>query len=48
MTAQEIWNYDKKKEEIAKSKGYDYLTIWESEYKQNPEKIIEKCKNFLK
>jgi hypothetical protein len=47
MTAQEIWDYDKKKEDLARSKGYDYLVIWESEYKLFPEETINKCKQFL-
>ncbi len=47
MSAQEIWAYDKKKEDLARSKGYDYLTIWESEYKLFPEETINKCKQFL-
>lgn len=47
MTAQEIWDYDKEKIAIAESKGYTVLTVWESEYKQNPEHTINKCKQFL-
>jgi G:T-mismatch repair DNA endonuclease (very short patch repair protein) len=47
MTAQEIWNYDTSKEELARSKGYDYLIVWESEYKLFPEETINKCKEFL-
>ena len=47
MTAQEIWNYDIIKEKLAKSKGYDYLTIWESEFKLFPDDTINKCKQFL-
>jgi hypothetical protein len=46
-SAQEIWDYDKKKEEFARSKGYNYLVIWESEYKLFPEETINKCKKFL-
>ena len=47
MTAQQIWDFDNKKEELARAKGYDYLVIWESEYKLNPDVTINKCKNFL-
>jgi len=47
MNAQEIWDHDKLKESVAISKGYDYLVIWESEYKLFPEETINKCKEFL-
>jgi hypothetical protein len=46
-TAQEKWDFDKFKNNCIKNKGYQVLTIWESEYKENPEKTIEKCINFL-
>lgn len=48
MTAEEIWNYDLEKMLSTKEAGYDYLVIWESEYKENKEKVIEKCIEFLK
>ncbi len=47
MTALQIWEYDLTKEKLARSKGYDYLVIWESEYKLNPEGTINRCKQFL-
>lgn len=47
MLARDIWEFDRKKEEAARSKGYDYLVVWESEYKLFPEEIINKCKKFL-
>jgi hypothetical protein len=47
MTAQEIWEYDKIKENVARSKGYEYLVIWESDYKLFPNETINKCKEFL-
>lgn len=48
LTAKEIWDFDKRKRELAKEKGYSILTIWEDEYYENPEMIINKCINFLK
>ena len=45
--AQEIWDKDKKKLNIAKNKGFDVLVIWDSDYKKNKEKTIEKCLIFL-
>lgn len=48
MTAQEIWDYDKEKIELAKQNGYDILVIWENDYRKNPEKEIIKCLEFIK
>lgn len=46
-TYEEIWIYDKQKNECAQKNGYQVLYIWESEYKQNPIDTINKCINFL-
>ena len=46
-TAKEIWEYDKEKTELAKSRGFEVLTIWEKEYKKNKEETLNKCLNFL-
>lgn len=46
-TAKEIWEHDEEKLNFAKSLGYDVLVIWESEYKNNKEETLEKCKMFL-
>jgi hypothetical protein len=46
-TAEEIWKRDKEKIDLAKSKGYDVLVIWDSEYRKYPESTLEKCLNFL-
>jgi hypothetical protein len=46
-TAKEKWDFDKFKNEMIEKEGYQVLTIWESEYNENPEKTIEKCINFL-
>jgi hypothetical protein len=46
-TAQEKWNADKKKIDLIKDAGYEVLVIWESEYKQSPELIIDKCIKYL-
>ncbi len=48
ITAQEIWDKDKRKIALAEEHGYEVLTIWDSEYKKNKQEIINKCKNFLK
>ena len=46
-TAQEIWNYDNVKKECAEYYGYDILYIWECDYYQNREEVINKCIEFL-
>jgi uncharacterized repeat protein (TIGR02543 family) len=41
------WNFDEIKLECAIQNGYDVLTVWESEYKENKEATIQKCIAFL-
>lgn len=48
ITAAEIQQKDMVKKEIAVSKGYDYMTVWESEYLNTPETVIKKVKAFIK
>jgi very-short-patch-repair endonuclease len=38
---------DKKRDEYLKSKGYNIMRIWESEYLKNKNKIINKCLKFI-
>lgn len=47
ITAKQIWNMDKYKEEIALANGYTMLTIWENDIKQNKDKVIENIKNYI-
>lgn len=46
-TAKEIWDYDKVKIDLIKSKGYDVLTVWEDDYKKDKEGTLKKCVDFL-
>jgi len=46
-SAKDIWEYDLYKENLALKNGYKYLTIWDSEYKQNKEIVIQRCIDFL-
>ena len=48
MTAEQIWEYDKIKQQTAEKYNKKYLVIWESEYKNNREKTIKKCIEFIK
>lgn len=47
MTAEEIWNYDLCKLNLAKSHGYDVMTVWEDDYTKKPEEVIKKCLEFI-
>lgn len=47
QTALEIWNNDKIKRDIAIENGYKFITIWESEIKNNIGKLDEYIKNKI-
>ena len=47
QTAKDIWEKDKLKTKVAIDKGFQIMTVWESDYKKDPESVIEKCKTFL-
>lgn len=42
MTAKQIWALDAEKENLAKKNGYNFLVIWESDYRKQPKIIIKK------
>lgn len=45
--AEDIWEYDKIKIQTANNQGYKVLTIWENDYKNDKEKTLKKCIDFL-
>lgn len=45
MTAQQLWEQDENKKNIALKSGYNFLVIWESDYKKNKEIEINKILN---
>jgi len=45
--SQTKWEKDTIKMDVAKKLGYDVLIVWDSEYRENKEKVINKCKQFL-
>lgn len=47
ILAEDLWNTDKKRIDWLKSKGYDILIIWESDYNKNKKEVINKCINFI-
>lgn len=48
LSAKEIWDKDNNKKIVAEKFGYKVLYIWEYDYKENPEREIKKCIDFLK
>ena len=46
-SAEEIWNYDDEKINVAKENGYTVLTIWEQDFRNDPDKVIDICINFI-
>jgi len=48
VTAQEIWDKDKLKIDVAIKNGFEVLVIWDSEYRyDNKSETINKCLDFL-
>jgi very-short-patch-repair endonuclease len=45
--AKDIWNNDKIKNDLFKQYGYDVLTIWEMDYRENKDEIIKLCNDFI-
>lgn len=46
-TAEQIWEHDKRKKEMAKQNNFDILVVWESDYLNDPISILQQCKDFL-
>lgn len=43
-----IWKKDELRKDYYTERGYDLLEIWENDYTNNKEEVINKCINFLK
>lgn len=48
LTAEDIWKYDKLKNDAAINKGFKTLIVWEHDYKKNPDLVVQKCIEFLR
>ena len=46
--ASSIWKIDSWREKIFQEFGYDVKVVWEKDYREDPEKIIKDCYNYLK
>lgn len=47
IVAKDVWAKDKSYEELAHSKGYDLMWVWESDFNSDPERIINDCVKFI-
>jgi hypothetical protein len=46
-TAHEIWCSDSDKIDFARKKGYSVMIVWESDFINSPDKVIQQCLEFL-
>lgn len=46
-TALQMWQQDEYRTNLIKSRGYDLLIVWESDYNADKEGTIQKCIDFL-
>jgi very-short-patch-repair endonuclease len=46
-TAKEIWARDLVKHNIAINKGYQLLVVWEKDFKNNRQGVVDECLHFL-
>jgi len=47
LTATEIWEYDKEKVKTAEMYGYQVLIVWEHDWLNNHERVLDNCKKFI-
>lgn len=47
MTAQEIWDYDKAKHNLAIKNNYQIFILWEDDYNKDPKGSIKRCIEFI-
>lgn len=46
-TAQQIWKKDKERISLLEENGYDVYVVWESDYKNNKDKVLKNINNML-
>ena len=47
LTAQEMWDADERKAQVARDNGYEVFVVWESEWKTNKADALNSTKGFL-
>ncbi len=45
--AKEIWKFDEDKIKLIEKKCYEVLVIWETDYRNNPQQILQNCIEFI-
>lgn len=45
--ASDVWEFDQKKQELAKEKGFDLMVIWEKDYRDDKQQTILQCEEWL-
>ena len=48
ITANEVWKLDEIKLSLIKNMGYDVKVVWEKDYKNNKNEVLNECANFIK
>lgn len=46
-TANEIWQEDANRIALIEEQGYEVMIVWENDFRTNPDKTIEMCREFL-
>lgn len=44
----DVWEHDRKKVQDLRDKGYSVLIIWERDYTETPDAVIQQCMEFIK
>ena len=47
VSAKDIWEKDEKKLAVARNAGFDILVVWENDYRQNKQKIVEEVAKWI-
>lgn len=47
-TCKELWEFDKEKSDVAKKHDFEILHVWEYDYRNHKNEVINKCLCFLK
>lgn len=46
-TSKELWEFDAKKKKVAIDNSFSYLSVWENDYRNDKNKVIQKILKFL-
>lgn len=46
-TCQDLWNFDEEKRDVATKNNFQELIIWEKDFRENKEEVLNNCLKFL-